>query len=113
MSKRTTDIVAYFTIIGFALAWFAGDREQSKFHMNQGLVLSLVSIGLSVLYQIASGILALACIASIAVVPIIVLGAVRALVTFVLLALMIYGIVNAVQGIERTLPIIGRMTLYR
>jgi len=37
MNKKLTDILAYVTIIGWLIAYFAGDRENSKFHLNQGL----------------------------------------------------------------------------
>ena len=35
MDKRTTDIVAYLTYVGLLIALVAGDRERSKFHLNQ------------------------------------------------------------------------------
>lgn len=43
MSKRTTDIVAYLTWIGLIVAFLAGDRRNSRFHLNQALVLSIIS----------------------------------------------------------------------
>jgi uncharacterized membrane protein len=44
MDKRTTNIVAYITPIGLILALIFGDRENSKFHVNQALVIWLASI---------------------------------------------------------------------
>lgn len=44
MDKRTTDIVAYITWIGFLLAVILGDKESSKFHINQALVILLFSL---------------------------------------------------------------------
>lgn len=43
MDKKTTDIVAYLTWVGLVIAFVAGDREGSRFHMNQSLVIWLVS----------------------------------------------------------------------
>ena len=40
MNKRTTDIVAYLTWIGLVVAFVAGDRQRSKFHLNQALALA-------------------------------------------------------------------------
>ena len=46
MSKKTTDIVAYITWIGLIVALLVGDRQGSRFHMNQALVIWLVgSVG--------------------------------------------------------------------
>ena len=44
MDKRTTDIVAYITWIGFLLAVILGDKESSKLHINQALVILLFSL---------------------------------------------------------------------
>lgn len=44
MDKKTTDIVAYLTWIGFLVALLAGDKENSKFHVNQALVIMLFSL---------------------------------------------------------------------
>ena len=41
MDKKTTDIVAYITILGWLVAYVAGEREDSKFHLNQALVVNL------------------------------------------------------------------------
>ena len=42
MNKKTTDMVAYVTWVGLLIAFIAGDREKSKFHLNQALVVWLV-----------------------------------------------------------------------
>lgn len=39
MSKRTTDVVAYLSWIGLLVAFVAGDRGASRFHLNQSLVI--------------------------------------------------------------------------
>ena len=44
MSKQTTDIVAYLTWVGLIIALVAGDRESSRFHLNQSLVIWARSI---------------------------------------------------------------------
>lgn len=44
MDKKTTDIVAYLTWIGFIIALVSGDKENSKFHLNQALVLNLFAL---------------------------------------------------------------------
>ena len=42
MDKKTTDIVAYLTWVGLVIALVAGDKEASKFHLNQSLAIWLV-----------------------------------------------------------------------
>ena len=44
MNKRTTDIVAYLSWIGLLVAFLAGDKENSKFHINQSLVIMIFSL---------------------------------------------------------------------
>ena len=44
MDKRTTDIVAYLTWVGLLIALIFGDRENSKFHLNQALVIWLFGL---------------------------------------------------------------------
>ena len=44
MDKKTTGIVSYITLIGWLIAFCAGDKEGAKFHLNQSLVLYLASL---------------------------------------------------------------------
>lgn len=44
MDKKVTGIVAYITLIGLLVAYFAGDKEGAKFHINQALVIFLFSL---------------------------------------------------------------------
>lgn len=44
MDKKTTDIVGYIGWIGFLIAFLAGTKEESKFHLNQALLLNLFGL---------------------------------------------------------------------
>ncbi len=44
MSKKMTGIVAYLSYIGFILAYLCGDKEGAKFHLNQALIIHLISL---------------------------------------------------------------------
>ena len=45
MDAKVTSIIAYFFgIIGLIIAYFGGDREGAKFHINQALVIFLFSL---------------------------------------------------------------------
>ena len=87
MSKKVTDIVAYITPIGLILAFLIGDREKSKFHINQALVIFLAEILLGIVERI--------------------LGRIP------LLGGIIIGLVSACQGTEKRVPVIGDIVLYR
>lgn len=44
MTKKATGIVAYISLIGWLIAFFAGDREGAKFHLNQALVILVANL---------------------------------------------------------------------
>ena len=52
MDKKATGIVAYISIIGWLIAFFAGDREGAKFHLNQALILAVGEIIVGILSAI-------------------------------------------------------------
>lgn len=92
MDKKVTDIVAYITIIGWAIAYAIGDREGSKFHLNQALVLALAELLLGVIT---------------AIVPIL------SIVGLVLFVLWVIGLVAAIQGQEKRIPLLGDIQLLK
>lgn len=83
MDKKVTGIVAYIGLIGWLIAYLAGDKEGAKFHLNQGLVLWIAGI---------------IC----AIIP-----CLNAILLIVYLVLVIMGIVSAAKEEEKPLPIIG------
>ena len=103
MSKKTTDIVAYLTPLVLILAFVLGDREHSRFHLNQALVLTLTNILLSVIIRICSYI------------PLvrIVTSAVGGLLGLVLFIFWIIGFASAISGTEKKVPILGEIELLR
>lgn len=93
MDKKATGIVAYITIIGWLIAYIAGDKEGAKFHLNQGLVLSIAMLVVSAIswvpvIRIFSGILSL-----------------------ILFIFMIMGIIYAAKEEDKELPLIGGVKL--
>lgn len=86
ISTKATGVLAYLTWIGFLIAYFAGDRQGAKFHLNQGLVVNLFSLLTAVpLIGKLWGIFILAC--------------------------MIIGVVNASNGENKEVPLIGGIHL--
>ena len=92
MDKKVTGIVAYITIIGWAVAYLIGDKEGAKFHLNQALVLALAELLLGVVAKI---------------VPILgILG-------IVIFVLWVMGIVAAIQGKDKAIPLLGGIVLLK
>ena len=95
MNKQLTDIVAYLSWPGLLIAFLAGDRFNSRFHLNQSLVLWLAATLLGI---VAGHIPLFGWLVRIAV------GLLCALCWFI-------GIVNAVQGVEKEVPVLGQIHL--
>lgn len=89
-ANKAMGILAYFGILVLIPIFAAKESKYAKFHANQGLVLMLAEIILTVL----SGI------------PI--LGLIFGLLSLVCVVLAILGIVNACKGLAKELPIIGK-----
>jgi uncharacterized membrane protein len=100
MDSKATGIVAYISIIGWIIAYFAGDREGAKFHLNQALVLDLSMIVVS----FATSILAF--------IPLLG-GLVGGLLGLAMFVLWIMGIVYAAKEEEKELPLIGMIKLLK
>ena len=86
ISTKATGVLAYLTWIGFIIAYFAGDREGAKFHLNQGLVVNLFGL--------------------LTVVPLV--GKIWSV--FILIC-MIIGVINASNGENKEVPLIGGIHL--
>lgn len=93
MDKKITGIVAYITLIGWAIAYLIGDREGAKFHLNQALVLGLAEL----LVGIIGG----------------VIGFVGSVLGIVLFVLWIIALMGAIQGQDKKVPLLGDIVLLK
>lgn len=94
MDKKTTDIVAYLTWIGFIIALVSGDKENSKFHLNQALVLNLFAL-----------------IGSLTWIPII--GIIAGLWSLFVFVCWIIALIGAVNGEEKEAPLLGKIKILK
>lgn len=95
MNKHLTDVVAYLSWPGLLIAFLLGDRFHSRFHLNQSLVIWLVASVVGV----AAGWLPM-------------FGWIVRLVASIFCALCWFiGIVNAIQGVEKEVPLLGQIRL--
>ena len=94
MDKKTTDIVAYLTWVGLIIAFVIGDRERSKFHLNQSLVIWLAGtiVGFVSWIPLIGGLISA------------VGGLFCAVCWFI-------GLIGAIQGQEKPVPFLGQFTL--
>ena len=102
-NKHKTDIVAYLTLIGWAIAYLKGDRAESRFHLNQALAVLLADLGLNIVFAIAT----LQPLGAVSVL----LRAVCGLLSFCTMVLWIMGIIRAAKGDERPLPVLGEVQI--
>lgn len=97
MNNKTLSIVSYITLIGWLIAYFSGKENADsllKYHLRQSFGLFIAGLIFNVLIAIV-----------LAIVPSLnFLG----YIGIVFLVLAIIGIINASNGVEKPLPIIGK-----
>lgn len=106
ISDKATRILSYLGWL-WLVAYFAGNKEDEKFHINQGLVLMLFETGYSFIGGIIQGTVSMF---SPLFVPI---NLLIVAVGIFLLVLQIMGIVNACHDEEKELPIIGTIRIMK
>lgn len=100
MDKKTTSWVAYLTFIGWIVAYCAGDKEGTKFHLNQALV-----IWLGYLCVLVASII-------LAFIPVLGWLAIWA-ANIYLFVMWIMGLINAINQEEKELPLIGKIKILK
>lgn len=100
MDKKTTGWVSYVTFIGWLVAYFGGDKEGAKFHLNQSLI-----IWLGYLCVWAASLI-------LGFIPI--LGwMITAAASIFLLVMLILGLISAINEEEKELPLIGQIKILK
>ncbi len=89
MDKKAAGMVAYLTIVGWFIAYFVGDKEEAKFHLNQALVVHLALIVISILGRV----------------PII--GWFTWILWVVVVLAGVLGFIYAVQDQDKEIPLLG------
>lgn len=103
MSKKTTDIVAYLTWVGLLIALVAGDREKSKFHLNQSLVIWLAGTVAGLMSKFLGGL------------PLVgwLVNLLMSVVSLFCVVCWFIAIVGAIRGTEKPVPLLGQVKLLR
>jgi len=103
-------VMGILSYIIFFIPLLTGDYKKSpfvKFHCNQGTVLAIFSIILSVGWSILAGILTI----TIVLIPIVLI--VSGLLWLVPVIFMVLGIINVCNGKMEKLPLIGNYTIIK
>lgn len=96
MDKKITGIIAYLTIIGWIIAYIAGDKEGAKFHLNQGLVIALCGIVNSIIGMIPF-----------------IGGIVSFVISVLMLVCVVIGIIAAAKDEEKEVPVLGSIKILK
>lgn len=111
--NKVMAILAYIGICGIPLFLIpllaAKNSKFAKFHANQGLVLWIANIAIGIIFGIIRFVVGLLGVKLLSTLVSLLSG----LVSILLLALMILGIVNAATGKAKELPIIGKIKLLK
>ena len=89
MDAQNTGWIAYVTLVGWFIAFFAGDREGAKFHINQALVIWIA--------MFVCGIIP-------------VIGWIAEIFVFVCFVM---GLIAAIKGEEKEVPLLGKIHIIK
>lgn len=96
MDKKITGIVAYITMIGWIVAFLAGDKEGAKFHLNQALLVWLLNLVNMIIGWIP------------------VIGYwVSLVISIFVFVCWIIGLIHACKEEEKELPLIGQIKILK
>uniref|UniRef100_UPI004056097F hypothetical protein n=1 Tax=Acetatifactor sp. TaxID=1872090 RepID=UPI004056097F len=103
MDKKITGIVAYITWIGLIIAYFAGDKEGAKFHINQALVIWVSYLASILVGAVLGGI------------PFVggIIGFILGIFNIFLFVCFILGLIYACKEEEKEIPLIGQIKILK
>lgn len=103
MDAKVTGIVSYLSWIGWIIAFFAGDKEGAKFHLNQSLVIMIGMTVLSILSMVTG------------VIPVVglIISLVVGILSLALFVFWIMGLIAACKQEEKAVPVIGNIQLLK
>lgn len=101
-------VLAYFGILVLIPILAAKESKFARFHANQGLILLIIGVAYSIFVQVVIKIVVFISYALAGIV-----GIALGLAWLLLLVLAIIGIINAVKGEFKQLPIIGQFQILK
>jgi uncharacterized membrane protein len=96
-NDKTAAIVSYITIIGWLIAYFGMNKPKSSlatYHLRQTLLLFIIAIVFQIIVRVVAGISPT-------------LGMVLSFASIGFLVLWVMGLISAINGEEKPMPLIG------
>lgn len=113
--NKVMAVLAYIGLLVLVPIFAAKNSKFARFHASQGLNVAILMVAQSIIYYILSAIIRVAFydsfIFGVCGLLITILNLVNLLLSLAFIALEVLGIVNAVQGRCKKLPIIGRFDI--
>lgn len=109
-TNKVMGILAYIGFLFLVPLLGAKDSQYSRFHANQGLVLFILEVALSITSFIITFVVT---IASLGLLTAFVSAVLYSIIGIFSLVFMIIGILNACSGEPKKLPVIGNITLIK
>ena len=106
--NKAMGILAYLGPLVLVPIFAAKESPFARFHANQGLILLIVAIGLSIILSILTSILLVISLSLFALTSIL-----TSLFGLCVLVFMILGIINAAKGEMKELPFIGKYRIIK
>lgn len=112
-NNKAMGVLAYLGILVLVPIFAAKESRFARFHANQGLVLAIAEVAFSILYSILVSIMTSLLFSTGAVGFLGLVTSLLGLLWFGFLALSIIGIINAVNGKTKELPVIGKIRILK
>lgn len=113
--NKVMAVLAYIGLLVLVPIFAAKDSKYARFHATQGLNVTIFSVAQGIIYYILTTIVSIVFGNSftfgLGTALLGILGIINAILSIAFLVLEIYGIVNAVQGKCKKLPIIGKFDI--
>lgn len=105
--NKVAAVISYISFLVVITLLIAPDSKFARYHANQGVTLLIVSV----VFGIARGII----LGIFGFIPLVgaIIGFILSIINLLIVILSILGIVNAVKGEAKPLPIIGSFTLLK
>lgn len=104
MKAKTTNIICYLTFIGWLIAFFFGDKKNSKFHLNQSLVIALGDLVVQVVLLIKGNNMTG---------PSMLVEIITTVLSILLFVGWVFGIGSAIQGKQKQAPLLGEIKIIK
>ncbi len=108
--------ICYFSLLWLVPLFFAKHSKFARYHCNQGILITLAGIALSIASGIIGGIFGFIGVlfgSNVAIIASLFTGLIGFLAGAAQIALMVFGLINVFKGRCKPVPIIGNIVIYK